>query len=90
MPESGLDVDLLEALQELTDLQREVVVLRFVADLPLRDVARLTGRPVPAVKRLQARGLERLAHRLSAPARSGAAGAAGAAGASDCPGERAT
>ena len=48
-------------LHALTDDQREVIVLRFVGDLPLGEVARLTGRRVGAVKRLQARGLARLA-----------------------------
>lgn len=40
--------------------QREVVALRFLADLPLADVATVTGRSVPAVKALQHRGLARL------------------------------
>ena len=34
-----LDIDLVAALGELTPRQREVVILRFVADLPLEDVA---------------------------------------------------
>jgi len=65
---AGLDVDLVDALNDLTDLQREVVVLRFVADLPLDDVAELVGRNLPAVKALQARALSQLAARLE-PAR---------------------
>jgi RNA polymerase sigma-70 factor (ECF subfamily) len=44
----------------LTDDQREVVVLRFVADLAVKDVARILGKRQGAVKMLQARGLERL------------------------------
>jgi RNA polymerase sigma-70 factor (ECF subfamily) len=59
VPES-LDPDLLAALAELTDDQRAVVVLRFVADLPVRDVAKVLGRRSGAVKMLQARGLEAL------------------------------
>ena len=55
------DPDLVAALASLTEEQREVVVLRFVADLPLEAVARITGRPVGAVKSLQHRGLARLA-----------------------------
>jgi RNA polymerase sigma-70 factor (ECF subfamily) len=59
-----LDVDLVAALGELTAHQREVVILRFVADLRLEDVARIVGRRVGAVKALQARALDRLAQRL--------------------------
>jgi RNA polymerase sigma factor (sigma-70 family) len=61
---AGLDVDLVVALAELTPLQREVVVLRFVADLPLSDVGRIVGRSTGAVKATQARALARLAKRL--------------------------
>jgi RNA polymerase sigma-70 factor (ECF subfamily) len=57
---ASVDPELLTALGRLTTDQREVVALRFVADLPLRDVARITGRRVGAVKALQSRGLERL------------------------------
>jgi RNA polymerase sigma-70 factor (ECF subfamily) len=59
-----LDVDLLAALAALTDRQRDVVILRFVADLSLEDVARIVGRRVGAVKALQARALDRLAQHL--------------------------
>jgi RNA polymerase sigma-70 factor (ECF subfamily) len=62
-----LDVDLIAALAALTTRQREVVVLRFVVDLPLEDVARIVGRRVGAVKALQARALDRLAHHLDPP-----------------------
>lgn len=58
--EDGLDPELLAALAALTDDQREVVVLRFVADLPLEDVARVTRRRVGAVKALQHRALANL------------------------------
>lgn len=61
---TDLDVDLVAALAELTPLQREVVVLRFVADLPLGDVARIVGRSTGAVKALQVRALAQLAKRL--------------------------
>jgi DNA-directed RNA polymerase specialized sigma24 family protein len=56
----ALDPELLWALDALTPLQREVVVLRFVADLPIADVARIVRRPRTAVKALQARGLAHL------------------------------
>ncbi len=51
---------LMRALARLGDDQREVVVLRFVADLSVSDVARIVGKRAGAVKMLQARGLERL------------------------------
>lgn len=61
----ALDPQLLAALAQLTPLQREVVVLRFVADLPVGDVARIVRRPRSAVKSLQARALARLEDTLS-------------------------
>lgn len=63
-----LDPELSEALGLLSGAQREVVVLRFVADLPLAEVARLTGRRVTAVKALQRRALRNLAEVVSPPA----------------------
>ena len=63
----ALDPDLLEALGALTAEQREVVVLRFVADLPLDDVAVLTKRSSGAVKSMQHRALDQLARILSDP-----------------------
>ncbi|MGH9243357.1 MAG: RNA polymerase sigma factor [Acidimicrobiales bacterium] len=64
---TALDVDLVRALGELTALQREVVLLRFVADLPLADVARILRRRVGAVKTLQSRALDQLARSLGSP-----------------------
>ena len=55
------DPDLIRALGLLTPEQREVVALRFVADLPIDTVAALTGRKPNAVKALQHRALEALA-----------------------------
>lgn len=60
----SFDPELVSALTTLTDDQREVVVLRFVADLSLDDVARITGRKVGAVKALQHRALSTLARQL--------------------------
>lgn len=61
----GIDPAMLAALRQLTDRQREVVVLRFVADLSLQDVARITRRPTGAVKALQHRALAQLRDRLA-------------------------
>ena len=65
-PAEPLDADLVRALAGLTPEQREVVCLRFVADLSIDEVARITGRPCGAVKALQHRGLESLRARLAA------------------------
>jgi RNA polymerase sigma-70 factor (ECF subfamily) len=59
-----IDPDLVEALAQVTPEQREVVLLRFVADLPLEEVAAVTGRSVGAVKSMQHRALAELARIL--------------------------
>ena len=51
------DEELITALATLTDEQRQVVTLRFLADLSLRDVAKIIDKRPGAVKMLQARGL---------------------------------
>jgi len=61
------DHDLVVALDSLTPEQREIVVLRYIADLPLKSVARVTGKRTGAVKMLQARGLATLAEALCDP-----------------------
>lgn len=66
-----LDGELAAALAQLTPDQREVVVLRFVADLPLADVAKITHRRVGAVKAMQHRALEMLQQRLGVPTEEG-------------------
>jgi RNA polymerase sigma factor (sigma-70 family) len=63
----ALDADLVRAISKLTEEQREVVVLRFVADLSLRDVAKITGRRTGATKMAQARGLVALRAALTQP-----------------------
>ncbi len=63
-----VDPELVAALAQLTDDQREVVVLRFVADLSVEEVADLTGRTTGAVKSMQHRALAQLARILGAPA----------------------
>ncbi len=54
-----------DALALLSPDQHEVIVLRFVADLPLAAVAKITGRRVGAVKALQHRALENLRNAVS-------------------------
>ena len=58
------DPDLLCALAGLPEDQRTVVALRFVADLPLADVAAVLDRSTEAVKKLQQRGLANLRRAL--------------------------
>jgi RNA polymerase sigma factor (sigma-70 family) len=62
----SIDPALQAAIDTLTEDQRAVVLLRFVADLSLEDVARITHRRVGAVKALQHRGLAALEHALAA------------------------
>lgn len=64
----AVDPALLAALVQLTPDQREVVVLRFVADLSLEDTAKVTKRSVGAVKTMQHRALAELARILTEPA----------------------
>jgi RNA polymerase sigma-70 factor (ECF subfamily) len=65
-PDEPFDAELLDALARLSSDQREVVVLRFVADLSLESVAHITGRTVGAVKALQHRAIEHLSRTLRA------------------------
>ena len=62
--DTAFDPALVGALAQLTAEQRDVVVLRFVADLPIDAVATLTRRSPGAVKALQHRALAVLAGHL--------------------------
>lgn len=56
-----VDRDLLaQLLDVLSDEQREVLILRFVADLSPADVATITGRSPNAVAAITSRGVARL------------------------------
>lgn len=57
---SEASASLRAAVSRLDEPYREVVALRFFADLPLAEIARLTGRPVSTVKTHLRRGLLRL------------------------------
>ena len=48
---------LLQALSKLSDLQRDVIVLRFVNGLPIAQVAQALHKSEDAIKALQRRGL---------------------------------
>lgn len=55
----------LEAIDELTDDQRSVLMLRVLADLSVREIGAIVGKPETAVKALLRRGLASLGRRLS-------------------------
>lgn len=59
------DPELVAALEQLTDDQREVILLRFIADMPIEEVARLTNRSAGAVRALQHRGMAQLAQAIT-------------------------
>lgn len=56
---------LLAALDTLTNAQREVIILRFLAEMPIAQVARVMGTTENAIKGLQRRGLVALRDVLS-------------------------
>jgi RNA polymerase sigma-70 factor (ECF subfamily) len=58
-------LDLHAALAKLTSSQREVLLLRYFAGLPTREIAGIMGRQERAVYYLQARALESLRRHLS-------------------------
>jgi RNA polymerase sigma factor (sigma-70 family) len=57
---NGQRVDLHRALDSLSRRQREVIMLRFLADLPEADVAKALGCSVGSVKQHASRGLASL------------------------------
>jgi RNA polymerase sigma-70 factor (ECF subfamily) len=56
----------LEAIDELTEDQRAALMLRVLADLPVKEVAQVMGKPETAVKALLRRALAALERRLEA------------------------
>jgi RNA polymerase sigma-70 factor (ECF subfamily) len=48
------------ALQELTDIQREVMTLKFMSELSNKEIAELLGKTEEAVRQLQCRALRSL------------------------------
>lgn len=58
--------DMVRWIRELPDGQRDVLLLRLVADLPVREVGRIVGRREGAVKALHRRGLDALRRRHDA------------------------
>ena len=58
-------VTLRQALNRLTSEQRDVIVLRFVAGMPIAEVAQALNKSEDAIKGLQRRGLAELRQVLS-------------------------
>lgn len=48
---------ILQALERIDEQQREVLILRFLVEMPLKDVAEILDKSVGAVKSLQHRGI---------------------------------
>lgn len=59
------DMDLVRALQQLSDRQREAVVLHHLIDLPVREVAAAMGIGASSVKEHLQRGRAHLERRLA-------------------------
>jgi DNA-directed RNA polymerase specialized sigma24 family protein len=59
-PRSGPGADLLPALRALPAREREVLVLRYFADLPEAEIAALTGMRIPVVRTYATRALSSL------------------------------
>lgn len=62
---AGLTPETAAAMRRLTNEQREIVFLRLVADLPIEEVAALTGRTIGAVKAMQHRALASMRKEIS-------------------------
>jgi RNA polymerase sigma-70 factor (ECF subfamily) len=63
------DHEILMFVERLPLLQRQVLVLRFVLDMPGEEVARALGRSHISVRKLQSRALKTLEQRLAAVGR---------------------
>ena len=59
--------EVVSAMDRLTDLQREVVTLRFAAGLSIAETAKAVGRKENAVKALQHAGIRKLRDILTPP-----------------------
>lgn len=53
-----------DALAELPAAQRDVIIMRFVAGMPVREVATVLEKSEDAIKSLQRRGLQALRDKL--------------------------
>ena len=68
MAEVSLTIkEVVGAMENLTELQREVVTLRFAAGLTIAETAKAVGRKENAVKALQHAGIRKLRDALAPP-----------------------
>lgn len=69
-PKSGVSteelIDLRKALNELKEDYREVICLFYLDDVPVKDIAVITGRPENTIKSMLHRGREMLREKLEA------------------------
>ena len=70
IPETGQedvyqDTDLMQALDLLDERERTVIVLRFLQELKLQEIAQVTGENVNTVKTILYRSLKKLKLELS-------------------------
>jgi RNA polymerase sigma-70 factor (ECF subfamily) len=72
LPDQGVEFEgrslsrqvLVQSLRKLPEHQRDILILRFVLDMPIAAVARAVGKTEGAVTQLQLRGLQRLRREL--------------------------
>jgi RNA polymerase sigma factor (sigma-70 family) len=60
LPASGREAILLAALRALPARQREVLVLRYFADLPEAEIAAVTGTRIAVIRGYATRGMSSL------------------------------
>lgn len=49
---------IIKALEDLAEDQREVIIMKFINDLPNEEISRLTGKKEAAIRQLQCRALK--------------------------------
>lgn len=62
--EAVLQQEMYQALEKLTVDQKDVIILRFFEDFSIAETAKITGKTIEAVKRLQARALAMLGRNM--------------------------
>ncbi|MBI5103923.1 MAG: sigma-70 family RNA polymerase sigma factor [Solirubrobacterales bacterium] len=73
----GLEPEVEEALARLSDRDRELVALRYGADLTAAQIAELTGSSLAAIQQALSRALRRMRAELEEPATTDAAASQG-------------
>ena len=66
---------LMSALEQLTDEQRDVILMRFIEGIDIKGVAKATNKTTGAIKGLQYRALQALAEIMGEVSAEGVAGA---------------